>query len=86
MTLRTLTSLLLLAGMVISSGCAMCCGVDDYTYGTYGGKWERTDRTHGRVGSAFSDGQAVMMTTQENALPEQLPAPGPDLDAEPIGY
>ena len=36
-------------------GYAACCAQFDDAYPTYGGNWERVDRFHGRVGSAFSD-------------------------------
>lgn len=36
------------------TGCAMCCSPQDYHYTTYGGKWDRGDRTWGRVGSNLS--------------------------------
>lgn len=85
-TLRICASILLLASAVFSSGCAMCCGIDDHTYSTYGGKWERTDRTYGRVGSAFSNGQPGVMSTQEEVNPETLPAPGPVPGATPVGF
>jgi hypothetical protein len=32
----------------------MCSTCGDDTYAAYGGKWERVDMTHGRVGSAFT--------------------------------
>jgi hypothetical protein len=37
------------------SGCSICAPgfIDDYA--TVGGKWNRSDPTHGRVGSPFSD-------------------------------
>jgi hypothetical protein len=35
------------------SGCAMCANCDDYAYPAFGGKWQRADRFHGRVGSVF---------------------------------
>jgi hypothetical protein len=34
-------------------GCSVCCTPFDDAYPTYGGKWQRTNRFHGRVGSAF---------------------------------
>ena len=48
------TALLYLVLAVTScGGCAMCCGVDDENYGTYGGAWQRHDMRFGRVGSRF---------------------------------
>ena len=37
------------------TGCSICCGPFDYDYPDFGGKHERQDRRHGRVGSIFSD-------------------------------
>lgn len=33
----------------------MCCGPHDYDYPNFGGKHQRQDRRHGRVGSILSD-------------------------------
>lgn len=44
----------LLSLATAASGCSMCASPYDYAYPAYGGKWERADRFHGRVGSAFS--------------------------------
>ena len=52
----------ILAGF--STGCSMCCGPMDYAYPTYGGKWERADRFHGRVGSVFYDASAGQVTDE----------------------
>jgi len=40
--------------LAFTSGCAMCGSCDDDTYAAYGGRWERLDRCHGRVGSVFT--------------------------------
>jgi hypothetical protein len=39
--------------LMAAPGCSVCCTPFDDAYPGYGGKWERTDRFHGRVGSAF---------------------------------
>ncbi len=39
----------------LSTGCSMCCGPFDYDYPDFGGKHQRQDRRHGRVGSILSD-------------------------------
>ncbi len=39
----------------LSTGCSICCGPYDYDYPDFGGKHERQDRRHGRVGSILSD-------------------------------
>ena len=56
-----LTVLLFSVGSI---GCSICCGPDDYNYGTYGGIHPRADMQHGRVGSVFSDpsGSAMKLT------------------------
>ena len=38
-----------------STGCSMCCGPHDYDCPDFGGKRQRQDRQHGRVGSILSD-------------------------------
>jgi hypothetical protein len=43
----------LIAGVLISSGCAMCCAPYDDHYPYVGGRWVRDNPSHGRVGSAF---------------------------------
>lgn len=47
----------LLCTTIISSlmGCAMCCGPYDDDYNVFGGKYQRADPAHGRVGSRLSD-------------------------------
>lgn len=52
-------SLLLLA-LPVATGCAMCCGVDDYNYAAYGGRRPRGDMSQGRVGSAFAPADALV--------------------------
>ena len=37
------------------TGCSICCGPHDYDYPDFGGKHQRQDRRHGRVGSILSD-------------------------------
>ena len=38
---------------VASTGCRLCCDTEDAAYPAYGGKWQRTIRDSGRVGSLF---------------------------------
>jgi hypothetical protein len=40
-------------------GCNMCCGPYDYDYANFGGKHPRVDPQYGRVGSIFSDPNAI---------------------------
>lgn len=85
-TIRILSVLLLAVAAISQSGCAMCCGVDDYTYPTYGGKWQRTNAVYGRVGSTLSDAGDTVIGEDLDRSPETVPAPGPDPNADPISY
>jgi len=46
--------------MAFSTGCSMCSNCDLETYSAYGGRWQRTDRTAGRVGSVFHPAGALV--------------------------
>jgi hypothetical protein len=50
------------AGMV-SSGCSLCPPSYMNDYAGVGGKWQRSDPEHGRVGSVFSDPASVVSTS-----------------------
>ena len=63
-------ALVIFAGSIIQSGCAMCCGPYDYMYGGHGGKWQRSDLNHGRVGSPFSDPNSQYVGTSLAPLEE----------------
>ena len=61
----------------------MCCGPYDYDYPTFGGKHERVDRAYGRVGSVFSDPQAVYggeSADSNREIPEPLRKSNADKD------
>ena len=93
--LRSLIALaLLVAVSMLGGGCAMCTTPHDHDYPTYGGSWERIDRTHGRVGSVFEPAGApaeeVAELSAENVAEpmstdsaEDLPSPYADSDAPP---
>ena len=50
-------------------GCALCANVDDCNYAAHGGRWQRTDMSHGRVGSRFAPaGQIVEPAAEEEYL------------------
>jgi hypothetical protein len=71
---------LAVGGLLLSGGCAMCCGVYDNDYLATSQLLERPDPSRGRVGSVFSDPQAGLVSTAggdraAEPLPEQLPAP-----------
>lgn len=53
-----------------STGCTMCGQCELDSYGAYGGRWHRTDRDHGRVGSIFIPAGAQV------PYEETLPADG----------
>ena len=44
---------------VSNLGCAICCAPHDYDYATYGGVWDRLDRTSGRVASSVDPAPAT---------------------------
>ena len=86
-------SCLLVMVIAASSGCSICCTPWDYAYPAYGGKWERTDRFHGRVGSAFEpagpfppDQDDAMKEPTSSALPPiptEMKSKMPDEDLPP---
>ncbi len=39
---------------LLCGGCTLCPNCDPDAFAAYGGRWERTDRDHGRVGSLFT--------------------------------
>lgn len=76
-------------GLVSSSlGCAMCCSTDDPNYGAYGGRWQRHDMSHGRVGSAFNDAgfDALAEGEEESAEEPASPAEAEAGDDGLAGY
>jgi hypothetical protein len=77
-----------------STGCTMCGQCDLDSYGAYGGRWHRTDRDHGRVGSLFIPAGAQVPYDEtapaggegeggpdDNSMPSPTPQPTP-LDDE----
>lgn len=88
--LRTLLAMSLLGLLATSVGCAMCCAPYDDAYPAYGGRWQRDDMNHGRVGSAFTsvgskvtvatetaEGESIMQVSDSQPLqqPDLLPTP-----------
>jgi hypothetical protein len=67
---RSTWILMLLSLLTGSGGCAMCCAPDDYAYSAYGGRWQRHDMYHGRVGSAFAPAGGDVLSSP---LPEEVP-------------
>lgn len=69
---------------VAAAGCSICATPFDYAYPAYGGKWERTDRFHGRVGSAFHPagpmpGEVIEGTAEEIEAPHPATPPEPPM-------
>ena len=75
-------SVSLVAGLVIATalGCAMCCGPYDYTYPTYGGRYERVNPEWGRVGSILSDPAAPGYISNPAQESSETPLLEDDLD------
>ena len=61
---RTIRLLLLIGLLPLWAGCAMCSSCDDYSYGAFGGRWQRDDYVHGRVGSVFEPAGSFVVTDQ----------------------
>ena len=61
---------LALGFLLLASGCAMCGNCDDYSYSAHGGRWERLDPCHGRVGSAFTPEAGHRVETDRFVSPE----------------
>lgn len=64
------------------AGCAMCCSPFDYSYPTYGGKWQRVDREHGRVASVFTPEAGVRV--EEGLAADETMIEGEIIDGEII--
>ena len=75
----------LLALLAATTGCALCGSPFDYTYSTYGGKWQRDDETSGRVGSLFepagpmpaANGESTVSASGPTTPPTGEPASSP---------
>ena len=77
----SLGNLLLVGICLFQAGCAMCTANFDEAYGGHGGKWQRSDAVHGRVGSPFSDplidqaiagdGKAPVAAGEDSSLDDQ---------------
>jgi hypothetical protein len=72
---RTIRWTMAAGSLLVSSGCAMCCGVYDQDYLATSELLQRSDPSQGRVGSVFSDPQAGFASPTSHELPEQLPTP-----------
>ena len=79
--MKAIARLLLCFALCVVSGCSMCCTPYDYDYSAYGGRWQRTDMTNGRVGSAFAPaGDAVGGGYVEGQVIDGQEIQGPILD------
>ena len=88
--MNRLMSLLAISLISTNVGCSMCSDCDDYSYGAFGGRWERTDTTYGRVGSAFSpdgsivaEGEPTQAQNQDSPVPELADPPLEELEKPP---
>ena len=70
---RQLLRCSLLALLTATTGCALCGSPFDYTYSTYGGKWQREDETSGRVGSLFEPAGPMPADDGETTVPANGP-------------
>lgn len=50
---RLVVAMMSLASALPAAGCRICADCDERAYPAYGGSWERTRRSEGRVGSVF---------------------------------
>lgn len=66
-----------------ASGCSICCTPFDDAYPAYGGKWERTNRFHGRVGSAFDPAGGPGMFLEDGDGYEEIDTPTPAVPMAP---
>ena len=75
--------------LLLASGCAMCDNCDDYTHGSYGGRWERIEQCYGRVGSVFTPEVGhhiepdVLLSPTTSAKPEDKPADSRSTESTP---
>jgi len=80
--MKRLMSLLVICLISTNVGCSLCSSCDDYSYGAFGGVWERTDPVNGRVGSAFTpSGYAI---TSEETVQAQRQESSEDSEAESV--
>jgi hypothetical protein len=56
--------------LLVSSGCAMCANPYDDSYAAYGGRRERTDMVHGRVGSVFDPAPEIIHEVPQEQSPQ----------------
>ncbi len=81
-----LSTLGLAVALAATTGCSLCCGPDDFNYGTYGGLHPRADMQHGRVGSVFSDpsGTALNLVPYGEQPAEEGEQGGAGIQPEPL--
>jgi hypothetical protein len=71
--------------LALLSGCAMCANCGDRAYPADGGRWQRLDPCHGRVGSVFTPevGSLVGAESVEAIAPGEPTPADNDMPAEP---
>ncbi len=71
--MRRASLFLTLVSIVASmSGCTICCSPYDFDYMSSGTKLQRTDMTHGRVGSNLSDPNLSVIESSPSDLNEYV--------------
>ena len=86
---RALAVISICGAVASSSGCLTCCAPNYEMFPAYGGAWERTNRTHGRVGSIFEPAGVLVAQNAATATePEELQPTEPERklesDLEPL--
>ncbi len=85
--LRKLYGIGLLSLVTSSLGCTVCCSPDDFNYAAYGGRWQRHDRSGGRVSSVFAEAgyDSLGDVVPAESMEEHLALPGDD-NIRPASY
>jgi len=70
---RLIAALLFVGCVMPVGGCRICADCEPMAFPAYGGSWQRTDRSSGRVGSVFDPGGAKTSQLADRDTP-----PDPD--------
>lgn len=74
----------ILLALLSCGGCSMCQPCELETYSAYGGRWQRTDRDRGRVGSVFAPAgaQVAYATPADSDVADESLPPDQDQDED----
>ncbi len=76
--------------LLTTMGCAMCASPYDRSYAAYGGRIQRTDRVHGRVGSILDPGAGTYAAAEDASMLVPTPADeqveGEEPSVEPVPW